>query len=129
MRTQPILRLPAILGIILVQIAISKPAIDSTHTTPYQVSSGVFSALPDAQSDQLVWQQTINSKGSPWMYLLFGNCSFGQGSFLEIRSPINGSRQVLDSVGLEQWQHQSAYFPGEVVVTCPQWSCQCQSWI
>ncbi len=81
------------------------------------VSCGRFVGKYDgAPQGEVVYSDTVYLRGARWMRLSFGEYNLGEGSYLVLRSLLDGGEQRLDAKTLPQWNNLSAYFNGDRVL-------------
>ncbi len=75
-----------------------------THTNADQV---------DVKS---VYTYNLEHADAASMRVLFGEITLGPGDWIEVYSPFDGQRQILNDVELAKWENTSAYFNGDKVI-------------
>lgn len=99
------------------QEAITAPLI--TQDMPVKVDSGFISNTGD--TEQVIFSQNIFIPGAAALRLVFddvqlsGDVGDGTGSYLRIRSLLDGAVQRLNARHVLEWQNTSAYFNGDEV--------------
>ena len=97
-----------------------QPAPLITEPMAVEIDSGLVRNQTDAET--VVFSQRIFIPGAAALRLEFddvllsGLVSDGTGSYLRIRSTLDGAEQRLNSLHVAQWRNTSAYFNGDEVV-------------
>jgi len=91
----------------------AQPAPIPHHLEPYRLESGAHKALKAETA--LLFRETVQVSGVPWLRLHFDDYELGTQSFIRITSLADGAQQVLDSDSLAQWYNNSAFFNGDAV--------------
>jgi hypothetical protein len=80
---------------------------------PYFRDSGVLKNLTSAPRSLHLERVAVDH--SAWVRVYFGDTQLGPGSFLRIKSELDGEVQDLDAAALALWSRSSAYFNGDAV--------------
>jgi len=91
----------------------AQPAPIPHHLEPYRLESGAHKALKAETA--LLFRETVQVSGVPWLRLHFDDYDLGTQSFIRITSLADGAQQVLDADSLAQWYNSSAFFNGDSV--------------
>jgi hypothetical protein len=85
------------------------------HKVSYQFDSGLYDGSGEEGQPVMVFSGIVRVDGVPWIRLQFAEAHLDRGSYLQIRSLLDGGTQLLDATSLAEWQNTSAFFNGEAV--------------
>ena len=91
----------------------AQPEVAPRYLASYALDSGIHNG--SGTEVVLVFHETIEISGVPWMRLHFSDYNLGNRSYITLTSQKDGSQQILDAEKLEQWQKSSALFNGDAV--------------
>ena len=80
---------------------------------PYFRDSGLLSNAKE--SPEILHREAVKIGGAVWIRVYFGEVELGPGSFIRIRSRLDGEVQELDRAALDAWSRASAYFNGDAL--------------
>jgi len=79
----------------------------------YSLKAGIYNGQKNSKQIEKAATHTINIAGSPWLRIFFSEVQLGENSYLTVISQKDGSKQILNSKTIKQWQNTSAFFNGE----------------
>jgi len=80
---------------------------------PYDRDSGLLDNEAGAAST--LFHEEVRIEDAAWIRLYFAEAALGPGSFVRIRSLLDGEVQELDANAMTMWGNTSAYFNGDTV--------------
>lgn len=60
-----------------------------------------------------VWTHRVRINGAPWLRVHFAGWNLPRGSYVVVRSVLDGEEQVMDEATVEMWGGGTAYFNGD----------------
>jgi V8-like Glu-specific endopeptidase len=117
------LRLPSSL-IALAAIGFASPALGQTNAPPtmtVQLDHDTGLVTSQGGDFETVAAFHVNEPGAAWMRLYFsdvqlgGNLAEGTGAMIKITSLEDGYHQLLNAQTVEEWNHSTAYFNGDLL--------------
>jgi len=80
---------------------------------PYESDSGLLAN--EAPAATTLFREDVRIADAAWIRLYFAEATLAPGSFVRIRSHLDGEVQVLDAKTMTMWGNTSAYFNGDAV--------------
>ncbi len=80
---------------------------------PYDRDSGLLANAAGAAST--LFREEVRIEDAAWIRLYFAHAELAPGSFVRIRSLLDGEVQELDAKAMAMWGNTSAYFNGDTV--------------
>ena len=80
---------------------------------PFDIDSGPLDN--EAPAASALFSEDLRIEGAAWIRVYFAETVLAPGSFVRIRSRLDGEVQVLDAHSMAMWGSTSAYFNGDTV--------------